>query len=93
MLNINTFLQMYSIFKAFVCSHSFPHGITCEKCINSCAFSVRAMCQHTLKKTFHFAVTPLKAKVYSYLCFVRGNELSVRRSTASQAPEHGPMQL
>lgn len=35
------------------------------------------VCQHSLKKTFHFTVTSLIAKVYSYLCVVRGNESSV----------------
>lgn len=36
------------------------------------------ICVNTLrKKTFHFAVTSLMAKVYSYLCVVRGNESSV----------------
>lgn len=29
------------------------------------------------EKAFHFVVTPLKAKVYSYLCVVRRNESSV----------------
>lgn len=34
------------------------------------------LCQPSSKTTFHFVATSLMAKVYSYLCVVRGNESS-----------------